>query len=94
MRKNPLKEVLGNKVVKYEDYKLQKSYENNEVKDLKGFDVTDVLKFYLEDGSFIAVRPSGTEPKCKVYFSIKDSDYFKAKEKNDRYHEVMKDLLK
>lgn len=94
MRKNPLKEVLGNKVVKYEDYKLQKSYENNEVKDLKGFDVTDVLKFYLEDGSFIAVRPSGTEPKCKVYFSIKDSDYRKAKEKNDRYHEVMKDLLK
>ncbi len=94
LREEPLKEVLGNKVVKYEDYKLQKTYEGSKVSALKGFDVTDVLKFYLEDGSFIAVRPSGTEPKCKVYFSIKDQDVARAKEKNDRYHEVMKDLLK
>ena len=94
MRQEPLREVCGNKVVKYEDYKLQKTYEGAKVSELGGFDVTDVLKFYLEDGSFIAVRPSGTEPKCKVYFSIKDTDVFKAKEKNDRYHEVMKDLLK
>lgn len=31
------------------------------------FDKADVLKYYLEDGSWIAARPSGTEPKIKFY---------------------------
>jgi phosphoglucomutase len=30
----------------------------------------NVIKYYLADGSTIVVRPSGTEPKCKFYFSI------------------------
>lgn len=34
------------------------------------FPSSNVLKFYLEDGSWIAVRPSGTEPKCKFYFCV------------------------
>lgn len=34
----------------------------------------DVLKFILNDGSWIAIRPSGTEPKIKVYYSIKAED--------------------
>jgi phosphoglucomutase len=32
------------------------------------------LKYILEDGSWIAVRPSGTEPKIKIYYSIKGAD--------------------
>ena len=35
-----------------------------------GFPKSNVLKFIMEDGSWVAVRPSGTEPKCKFYFSI------------------------
>lgn len=35
---------------------------------------SDVLRYVLEDGSWIAVRPSGTEPKIKIYYSIKDTD--------------------
>lgn len=35
---------------------------------------SNVLKYILEDGSWIAVRPSGTEPKLKIYYSIKDSN--------------------
>ena len=62
--------------------------------ELVGYDVTDVLKYYFEDGSFVAVRPSGTEPKCKVYFSIKDVTYEAAKVKNDNYHKYMAELLK
>ncbi len=31
---------------------------------------SDVLQFFLEDGSKISVRPSGTEPKIKFYFSV------------------------
>lgn len=39
-----------------------------------GFPASNVLKFTLEDGSWVAVRPSGTEPKCKFYFSVVGSD--------------------
>ena len=35
---------------------------------------SDVLKFYFDDGSWIAIRPSGTEPKIKFYYSIKGKD--------------------
>jgi phosphoglucomutase len=31
---------------------------------------SDVLQFFLEDGSKVSVRPSGTEPKIKYYFSV------------------------
>ena len=34
-------------------------------------DKADVLKFVFEDSSWIAIRPSGTEPKIKVYYSVK-----------------------
>lgn len=93
-RNNPITAIEDNKVVKWEDYKMREIHENGQIKPLVGFDVTDVLKYYFEDGSFIAVRPSGTEPKCKVYFSIKDQTYELAKAKNDRYHEFMAELLK
>lgn len=44
---------------------------------LKGIDslpISDVLKFILEDGSWIAIRPSGTEPKIKFYFGCNDDN--------------------
>ena len=93
-RNNPITEIEGNKVVKWEDYKERKIHIGNEVSELVGYDVTDVLKYYFEDGSFVAVRPSGTEPKCKVYFSIKDVTYEATKVKNDNYHKYMAELLK
>ncbi|MEI7667858.1 MAG: phospho-sugar mutase [Erysipelotrichaceae bacterium] len=39
---------------------------------LEGFPSADVIKYILEDGSWLAIRPSGTEPKCKFYFCILD----------------------
>lgn len=50
-------------VVDMEDYK------SDRMKAL-GFPSSNVLKFILADGSWVAVRPSGTEPKCKFYFSV------------------------
>jgi phosphoglucomutase len=48
-------------------------YESDEMSAL-GFPKSNVLRFILEDGSWVAVRPSGTEPKCKFYFSIRGKD--------------------
>jgi len=80
VRNNPL-EVPGFRTLRIEDYKLQKAYENGKVEEFAHHDVSDVLKYYLEDGSFIAIRPSGTEPKCKCYLSVKDTSMEKAKQK-------------
>lgn len=92
VRNNPI-HIPGFKTIKIEDYKLQKVYEGDSVKDFKMHDVSDVLKYYLEDGSFIAIRPSGTEPKCKCYLSIKDIDMDKAKIKCDSFIAYMKTIL-
>lgn len=93
-RTNPIKEIDGNPLVKWEDYLERKIYAGSEVKPLEGFDKADVLKYYFADGSFIAIRPSGTEPKCKVYFSIKDESVEKANEKMERYKAYMSELLR
>ena len=47
----------------------------------QGFPFSNVLKFTLADGSWVAVRPSGTEPKCKFYFSVVAADETEAKAK-------------
>ena len=93
-RANPIKEIDGNPLVKWEDYLERKIYAGSDVKPLEGFDKADVLKYYFADGSFIAIRPSGTEPKCKVYFSIKDESVEKANEKMERYKAYMSELLR
>jgi len=93
VRNNPI-EIEGFKTIKIEDYKLQKVYENNTVIDFKEHDISDVLKYYLEDGSFIAIRPSGTEPKCKCYLSVKDVSMDKAKTKCDKFIANVKELMK
>ena len=64
------------------------------MEDFAEHDVSDVLKYYLEDGSFIVIRPSGTEPKCKCYLSVKDTSMEKAKAKCDGFISYVKQILK
>ena len=54
---------------------------------------SNVLKYYLEDGSWIAARPSGTEPKCKFYFSIKGSDAKDASAKTEVFQKDMMNII-
>lgn len=70
-RENPLTEINGSKVVMLEDYqssiaKNMLSGENETIEIPK----SNVLIYYTEDGSKIALRPSGTEPKIKFYISV------------------------
>ena len=92
VRNNPL-QIPGYRTLKIEDYKLQKVYEGDQVNDFAEHDVSDVLKYYLEDGSFIAIRPSGTEPKCKCYLSVKDTSMEKAKEKCTGFIDYVKQIM-
>lgn len=72
LRNTKLEEVNGIKVNVALDYKLSKEV-NNITKEEKTLDLpkSNVLKYVLEDDSWFAVRPSGTEPKMKVYLAIK-----------------------
>jgi phosphoglucomutase len=73
-RENPPKEINGSKVICLKDYKLHESTDmltgKKETIDLPA---SNVLQFFTEDGNKITVRPSGTEPKIKFYFSVKGS---------------------
>ncbi|WP_340387811.1 phospho-sugar mutase [Paenibacillus sp. FSL E2-0151] len=60
-RSNPPQEVAGIAVQDVQDYSLG----------LDGLPKADVLKFILADGSWFCLRPSGTEPKIKVYFAVR-----------------------
>lgn len=69
LRENPLTSVGGHKVLKRDDYLVGKRYENGKEETLT-LPKSDVLRYYLEGGTTISVRPSGTEPKCKIYYGI------------------------
>lgn len=71
LRENPMKEINGQRVVCIEDYQSSKGRDfiNNEEFGIS-IPKSNVLIYYLEDGSKICARPSGTEPKIKFYFSV------------------------
>ncbi len=71
MRENPVKKINGRRVVMIEDYQnsTAKNMLTNEIETLK-IPKSNVLIYYSEDGSKIAARPSGTEPKIKFYVSV------------------------
>lgn len=94
LRKDSPAEIGGTKVVKSEDYKECVIKEGDKVTELTGFTKSDVLKYYLEDGSWIAVRPSGTEPKCKFYYCIKGASKEDAHNKTVHFQQAMKELTK
>lgn len=74
LRQNPPQEFAGIKVKYFEDYKISKrvDLETHEETEIE-IPTSNVLIFYLEDGSKIAARPSGTEPKIKFYVSVNQS---------------------
>lgn len=96
-RTHPPKSFDGSKIVKLEDYQssVSKNLLTGEEKSIE-IPKSNVLIFYTEDGSKIAARPSGTEPKIKFYFSVKTnldeiSDY---ETKEDELNEKLERLKK
>ncbi|WP_043932193.1 phospho-sugar mutase [Bacillus sp. EB01] len=79
-RNDPPASLAGFPVTSSEDYleSLRSSADGKEAIDLPK---SNVLKFYLEDGSWVCLRPSGTEPKIKFYFGVNGETYDESKEK-------------
>lgn len=98
-RENPLKEVNNSAVTKVEDYQLSVSKDMTTGKETS-IDIpkSNVLIYYTEDGSKIALRPSGTEPKIKFYISVNGkldnvSNFDKAEQKLEaKIDAILKDM--
>ena len=80
LRTEGLKELGGKKVLKIRD--IQESVEfdpsNSANKTKLAFPKSNVLQFFLEGGTIVSARPSGTEPKIKFYTEIKDPSFKEA----------------
>jgi phosphoglucomutase len=98
-RTNPPVKINNSRVIKIDDYEKQISHDilngSHSAIDLIK---SDVLQFFLEDGTKISVRPSGTEPKIKFYFSVNTKlsspDRFEETEKilDKRISDIIKDM--
>ena len=73
-RNIPVSSLAGAKVVLVKDFQEQTVWNlvKNEKVTMNDIPKSNVLIYYTEDGSKVAIRPSGTEPKIKFYFSVKD----------------------
>ena len=73
-RNSPVSSLAGSKVVLVKDFQEQTAWNlvKNEKVAMDDIPKSNVLIYYTEDGSKVAIRPSGTEPKIKFYFSVKD----------------------
>ena len=84
LRKNPPAEIGGYKVTKVTDY--EKSEET-------GLPAANVLIYALDGGATVVVRPSGTEPKIKTYFTTLGKDLAEAQAQKDKLAEALKPIL-
>lgn len=73
LRHNKIETLGGLKVVQTDDYLTSESISEGRVSAIT-LPKSDVLRYHLEGGTTISIRPSGTEPKCKVYIGVKASD--------------------
>ncbi|MBB5325297.1 phosphoglucomutase [Anoxybacillus tepidamans] len=91
-RKQPPTEMAGKKIVVVEDYKTGERVDTaTGEKAAIALPKSNVLKYLLEDGSWFCLRPSGTEPKAKVYFGVKGRSLIDSEQQLEQLsHDVMK----
>ena len=81
LRKEVPSNFGGIKVALAQDFSVNQQVDTQGVVSEIGLPTSNVLKYILEDGSWIAVRPSGTEPKIKFYMGVKAATQEEAEEK-------------
>ncbi len=92
LRNSKIKSLDGSKLISFKDF--QSSQEINQINDEiynLDFPKSNVLIFESEDGTTVAARPSGTEPKIKFYFSVNTD--LKSKEDYDRVNQILNNKI-
>lgn len=91
-RTKPVRSVGESNVTTLEDYQSsERMYlQENIGKETLPFPKSNVLKYHLENGTWFAIRPSGTEPKAKFYFGVKGTS---SKESQERLHQAEETVM-
>lgn len=88
-REAPPREVAGLAVMEVQDYLVSRVRRADGSEGKLELPRSDVLKFVLEGGQWFCLRPSGTEPKLKIYFGVRGKDEAQARELVDRLHRAV-----
>lgn len=91
---HPLKEVAGKKVARLEDYQTSLSLDcQSGEKTPITLEKSNVIRMIFSDSSWIAIRPSGTEPKCKFYVEVYQKDNLGIEQRVDAIFASLKEQL-
>ncbi len=94
LRQNPVKEICGLKTLAVRDYKKDtRTVLATGAVTATGLPTSNVLYYELENNSYLCVRPSGTEPKIKLYFGVKGASMEDADERSKKLGAEVKALL-
>lgn len=89
IRNNIPTEIAGVPIVRVEDYLTSTATLANGTTEKLTLPKENVIKFILEDHSWITIRPSGTEPKCKYYFGVVKDNWEEAEKAIEMYKEEL-----
>lgn len=93
-RNNYPERIEDMKLLKYADYLENKEVDVKTGKERKSnIPKSNVLRFWFDDGSWYAIRPSGTEPKIKIYIYSKDKNREKSEEKLKQINSKIKEIF-
>ena len=94
LKSNTPTEIAGYKVL------LAKNYDNDTITNMKnkavvptGLPKSNVVYYDLEDGAWLCVRPSGTEPKIKFYYGVVGKDIEEAKELSEKFGDAVLKMI-
>ncbi|MDQ0414681.1 phospho-sugar mutase [Mesobacillus stamsii] len=92
-RREPLKQLGEWKVTMIEDYLTGVRVKEGSEEEKIVLPSSNVIKYYLEDGSWMCLRPSGTEPKIKFYFGVNDRNLMDSKLKLKKVEQEFMELV-
>lgn len=93
LRKNRPADIAGKRIVRLRDYLSGCISDATGAQSATGLPSSDVLYYELEGGDAVIIRPSGTEPKIKVYLLVKGTSADDAADKLARYGNAMTNLM-
>ncbi len=93
-RSENMNNYFDDKIIIKNDYKkrISTDFKNNKKNSIE-FPESNVLKYIFEDGSSFVVRPSGTEPKLKIYYSVVNGSFEKSKEKYQEIYSKVNEII-
>ncbi|WP_025115186.1 phospho-sugar mutase [Lysinibacillus fusiformis] len=94
LRENRPKKIAGLVVLRTEDYLVGQAILANGTTERLTLPKENVVKFILEDDSWIAIRPSGTEPKCKFYIGIVGETAEQAQQKLEQVKQAVLEIVR